>query len=58
MLDYWIGELERSREFLPDMMKNLQTEMETIASNGRKRRIVCTKRNLEVKDLEIKIAEE
>ena len=56
-LDYWIGELERSREFLPDMMKNLQTEMETIASEWTQKKDRLQQAQLEISALEIKIAE-
>ena len=56
-VDYWIGELERSREFLPEMMRNLETEIEQIAIDlkAKKERLIAAQ--LEIKEIELSIAE-
>jgi uncharacterized protein len=56
-IDYWIGELERSKAFLPDMIKNLQEQMTTLASDLSQRKARLLQAQVEVKDVEIKIAE-
>lgn len=57
-VDYWIGELERSREFLPEMMRNLETEIEQIAIDlkAKKERLVAAR--LETRELELSVAEQ
>jgi predicted nucleic acid-binding Zn-ribbon protein len=56
-VDYWIGELERSREFLPEMMRNLETEIEQIAVDlkTKKERLIAAQ--LEMKEIELSVAE-
>ena len=56
-IDYWIGELERSKEFLPDMMHRLQSEIDGIISELQQNKTRLTQAQIEVKELEIKIAE-
>ncbi len=56
-VDYWIGELERSREFLPDMMRQLETEIEQVGVElkAKKDRLVAAQ--IELKDVELRIGE-
>ncbi len=56
-IDYWIGELERSKAFLPDMMKNLQDQMAAVAADLAEKKARLQQAQLEVKELEIKIAQ-
>ena len=56
-IDYWIGELERSKAFLPDMMKNLQEQMAAMAADLSQKKARLQQAQIEVKELEIKIAE-
>jgi len=56
-IDYWIGELERSKAFLPDMMKNLQEQMASMAADLSQKKARLQQAQIEVKELEIKIAE-
>lgn len=56
-VDYWIGELERSREFLPEMMRNLEAEIEQVAVDlkAKKERLIAAQ--LEIKDVGLSIGE-
>jgi uncharacterized protein len=56
-IDYWIGELERSKAFLPDMMKNLQDQMAAVAADLTEKKARLQQAQLEVKELEVKIAQ-
>jgi predicted nucleic acid-binding Zn-ribbon protein len=56
-IDYWIGELERSKAFLPDMMKNLQDQMASMAADLSQKKARLQQAQIEVKELEIRIAE-
>lgn len=56
-VDYWIGELERSKAFLPDMIKNLEDQMASVASDLSQKKARLIQIQVEVKELEIKIAE-
>jgi len=55
-IDYFIGELERSKDYLPDMMENLRKEMVEIeeAYENYKKRLKEAK--LEQKNLEIEVS--
>ncbi len=56
-IDYWIGELERSKEFLPDMMRNLEDQMATVAGDLIQKKGRLQEAQLEVKELELKISQ-
>lgn len=56
-VDYWIGELERSKAFLPDMMKNLEDEIQNTATELSQKKNRLIQAQLEVKELELQIAE-
>lgn len=56
-VDYWIGELERSREFLPEMMKNLETEIEQLGADLRAKKDRLIAAQLELKDVELRMGE-
>ena len=56
-IDYWIGELERSKEFLPDMMKNLQSEIEQVKTESVEKKARLQQAQIELRELEIRIAE-
>lgn len=55
-IDYWIGELERSKAFLPDMMKNLRDQRANVAADFAEKRARLQQAQIEVKELEIKVA--
>ncbi|MFH2056149.1 MAG: hypothetical protein ABIJ61_09335, partial [bacterium] len=56
-IDYWIGELERSKEYIPDMMKSLRGEMENVESELTTARARLQEAQLETNSLELKIGE-
>ncbi len=56
-IDYWLGELERSKEYIPDMMSNLRQEMENIATELQEARERVQQAQVEAQELELKIAE-
>jgi uncharacterized protein len=56
-VDYLIGELERSREFLPEMMRNLEAEIEQVAIDLKARKERLTAAQLELKEVELSVAE-
>lgn len=56
-IDYWIGELERSKAFLPDMMKNLQDQMASMAADLSQKKARLMQAQVEVKELEVRITE-
>lgn len=56
-IDYWIGELERSKEYIPDMMQSLREEMETVESELISSRQRLEEAQLEANGLELKVGE-
>ncbi|MCK4857257.1 MAG: hypothetical protein KAT58_04760 [candidate division Zixibacteria bacterium] len=56
-IDYWIGELERSKEYIPDMMNNLKKEMEEVAEQLKDSREKLKESRIESQNLELKAAE-
>jgi predicted nucleic acid-binding Zn-ribbon protein len=56
-IDYWLGELERSKEYIPDMMNNLRQEMEKIATELQESKDRVQQAKVEAQELELKIAE-
>lgn len=56
-IDYWIGELERSREFLPDMMRQLETEVETLSLELKAKKDRLLAAQIELKDVELRVGE-
>jgi len=55
-IDYFIGELERSKDYLPDMMGNLRTEMEELEETLENHKKRLEEAKVEQKQLEIEIA--
>ncbi len=56
-IDYDIGELERSKEYLPDMMENLRTEISEAESNLENARQAITEARVTQKTLETDLAD-
>jgi len=56
-IDYWIGELERSKEYIPDMMNNLREEMGTVEEELNQSRERLKEAQVESSALELKIGE-
>lgn len=56
-LDYWIGELERSKEFLPGMMRDLEQEIERVANDFKQKKERLSQAQVELKDLELRVNE-
>ena len=56
-IDYDIGELERSKEYLPDMMENLRTEMAESESNLENAKTAITESKVTQKSLEVDLAD-
>ncbi len=56
-VDYWIGELERSREFLPDMMRQLETETADLELEFKSKKERLLAAQVEQKEIELRIAE-
>ncbi len=56
-IDYWIGELERSKEYIPDMMKSLREEIDTVESELTSSRQRLEEAQLETNNLELKVGE-
>lgn len=54
-IDYYIGELERSKDYIPDMMENLKKEIEECfeSSSGFKDRLSEAKLELKNRELEV-----
>lgn len=55
-LDYWIDELERSKEYIPDMMDSLKQEMDKAANELNEARERLQQAQQEVGSLELKVA--
>ncbi len=56
-VDYWIGELERSREFLPDMMRQLELEIESLNAELKAKKDRLLAAQIELKDVELRVGE-
>jgi len=56
-IDYWIGELERSKEYIPDMMKNLREEMESVETELTASGARLKEAQVEASSLELKVGE-
>jgi len=55
-IDYYIGELERSKDYLPDMIANLKKETEDCFEASRNYQNRLTEAKLEQKKLELEVA--
>ncbi len=56
VIDYDLGELERSKEYLPDMMDNLRTEIEEAKSRLEAYKTEFDEKKVAAKNLELEIA--
>jgi hypothetical protein len=56
-VDYWIGELERSKAFLPDMMKTLEEEIQNVTADLGQKKDRLSQAQVQVKELELQIAQ-
>ena len=56
-VDYDLGELERSKEYIPDMMDNLRKEIEESEKNLEMTRETLASSRLEQKDIELQLQE-
>ncbi|MCK4462619.1 MAG: hypothetical protein KAW46_12500 [candidate division Zixibacteria bacterium] len=56
IVDYDLGELERSKEYLPDMMDNLRTEIEEATSKLESTTAEFNEKKVTIKTLELEIA--
>ena len=56
IVDYDLGELERSKEYLPDMMDNLRTEIEEAKTRLESTTAESNEKKVTVKTLESEIA--
>ncbi len=56
-IDYDLGELERSKEYIPDMMENLKREKTDLSEKVNSLKEELTAARLEQKDIEISLAE-
>lgn len=56
-LDYDLGELERSKEYIPDMIENLRKEIADTEQKRLATREALTRATLEVKDIELQVLE-
>ncbi|MBU1319445.1 MAG: hypothetical protein KKG33_13860 [candidate division Zixibacteria bacterium] len=54
-IDYFIGELERSKDYLPDMIENLRKEMTEVADTLENHKKRLAEAKLELKSLEIEV---
>ncbi len=57
VIDYDLGELERSKEYIPDMMENLKREISEVVDKFSNAEEELTQSKLEQKTLEIELAE-
>jgi hypothetical protein len=55
-LDYWIDELERSKDYIPDMMKSLRNEMEELSTELDEKQERVKQAKVEAQNLELTIA--
>ncbi|NMC42739.1 MAG: hypothetical protein GYA46_02375, partial [candidate division Zixibacteria bacterium] len=56
-IDYDLGELERSKEYIPDMMDNLRREIDDSRERLETTREEMAKARLEQKDVELQLGE-
>ena len=54
-IDYELGELERSKDYLPDMIKSLEKEIEEVSNELKKIEEELTEKTLLKKELEIEV---
>lgn len=55
VIDYDLGELERSKEYIPDMMENLKREISEVEDKFRNAETELTKSRLEQKNIELEL---
>ncbi len=54
-IDYYIGELERSKDYIPDMIENLKREIEECFESSKNYAERLTEAKLEMKNLELEV---